>query len=340
MPRLYLTDLAIRRLKPTGKQVIYWDTASPVALRMSQAGGRSFIVVLGEKRRKVSLGKYPEQISLAEARIRGARLTQECAYGAANVASMTFEEALEGYFRWSEQHHRTSTSYQKRGLFRRHFEERFGRKQLTAISLREVTNVLDGLSRTPSEARHAYIAIRAFLSWCCARQYLARSPCETLLPPARVGIRERVLDDAELACVYKCASELGQFGRIVRLCIVTAQRRGEIGALKWSYIDPGQRFILFPGSAVKNGKAHSLPLTEMADACCRGRKVHLTYSLVGMTRVGRTMAGARMSNGFGGPLASVTGVFTTSGGLPLRGWLGSDARHMSSNASSTIHLRG
>jgi integrase len=130
--------------------------------------------------------------------------------------------------------------------------------------MQDITKVLDAISGRPSEARHAYIAIRAFFSWCCARQHLARSPCESLPAPARARSRERVLNDAELSSIYNCAGEIGQFGTIVRLCIVTAQRRGEIGALKWSYIEPGQRLILFPGSAVKNGKAHTLPLTPLA----------------------------------------------------------------------------
>ena len=39
------------------------------------------------------------------------------------------------------------------------------------------------------------------------------------------------------------------FGRIVRLCIATAQRRGEIAALKWSYID--QRTRAHPVSGIR-----------------------------------------------------------------------------------------
>jgi hypothetical protein len=57
VPRLHLTDMAVRRLKPSGKQVIYWDTTSPIALRVSQAGGKSFMVVVGPERKKFRLGK-------------------------------------------------------------------------------------------------------------------------------------------------------------------------------------------------------------------------------------------------------------------------------------------
>ena len=75
MPRLHLTDIAVRRLKPLGQQVIYWDTVSPVALRLSQAGGKSFMVVVGDDRRKITLGKYPD-MSLADARAEAERIVR------------------------------------------------------------------------------------------------------------------------------------------------------------------------------------------------------------------------------------------------------------------------
>jgi integrase len=262
MPQLHLTDMAVRRLKPCGRQVFYWDTASPIALRLSQAGGKSFVVVVGEQRRKISLGKYPN-VSLAEAREKGERIARE--RSAAPVsAAIKFSDALEGYLDWAEQHHRPSTLYEKRRVLNRHFADRFVGKQLGDINVHDIGKIFDRLGRTPSEARHAYIAIQAFFTWCCGRQYLPRSPCENLPPPARSRSRERVLSDAELSTIYKAAGDFGDFGTIVRLCIATAQRRGEIGALKWQYVDAEKQFLHLPASVVKNGKAHTLPLTPFA----------------------------------------------------------------------------
>ena len=235
MPQLHLTDIAVRRLKSSGRQVIYWDTASPIALRLSQAGGKSFMVVVGEERRKISLGKYPS-ISLAEAREKGERIAQERSAGPVST-SIKFAEAIDGYLAWAQQHHRSSTIYEKRRVLERHFSDRFRDKDLVDVSVHDIGKILDKLAGTPSEARHAYIAIRAFFSWCCGRQYLPRSPCENLPSPARSRSRERVLDDAELSAIYGAAGDFGDFGKIVRLCIVSAQRRGEIGALKWQYVD-------------------------------------------------------------------------------------------------------
>jgi len=264
MPQLHLTDIAVRRLKPCGRQVIYWDTASPIALRLSQAGGKSFMVVVGDERRKISLGKYPN-ISLAEAREKAQRIVRERSAGPVST-SINFAEATEGYLAWAEQHHRPSTLYEKRRVLERHFADRFRGKDLADVAVHDIGKILDQLDGTPSEARHAYISIRAFFSWCCGRQYLLRSPCENLPSPARSRSRERVLNDSELSAIYGAAGDFGGFGWIVRLCIVTAQRRGEIGALKWQYVDAEKRFIHFPASAVKNAKAHTVPLTSLAES--------------------------------------------------------------------------
>lgn len=48
--------------------------------------------------------------------------------------------------------------------------------------------------------------------------------------------RERVLTDKEIAAVWK-AADGGPFGAIVRLLLITGQRRGEVGGMHWSELD-------------------------------------------------------------------------------------------------------
>src|SRR5438132_11679415 len=74
MARMALTDISIRALKPTGKQQAYWCTLVPnFGLMLSQAGGKSFFVMLGRERRRIHLGKYPAT-SLKDARDAARRL--------------------------------------------------------------------------------------------------------------------------------------------------------------------------------------------------------------------------------------------------------------------------
>jgi integrase len=95
-------------------------------------------------------------------------------------------------------------------------------------------------------------------NWAVSRDILERSPCDGVAPPPRVRPRERVLDDVELTKVLAVCGD-DTFGRIVRLLILTGQRRGEIAALKWSYIDDKQSTITLPATITKNKRQHTFP---------------------------------------------------------------------------------
>ena len=74
MPRIVLTDLAIRTLKPTGRQTQYWDRSLPCfGCRVNQTGTKTFNVMLGAERRLVKIGRYPK-LDLASARRRAHEL--------------------------------------------------------------------------------------------------------------------------------------------------------------------------------------------------------------------------------------------------------------------------
>ena len=80
--------------------------------------------------------------------------------------------------------------------------------------------------------------------------------------------RDRVLSESELASIWKATADpaLGSFGPIVRLLILTAQRRTEVGSLRWSEIDLDQGLICLGADRVKNGREHRLPLSRQARA--------------------------------------------------------------------------
>src|SRR5271166_4725186 len=79
------------------------------------------------------------------------------------------------------------------------------------------------------------------------------------------GSRERVLSDAELAEIWRALGP-DQFGDIVRLLILTAQRREEIGGLRWSEVDLARDLIVLPPERTKNKRLHELPLSPAVRA--------------------------------------------------------------------------
>src|SRR5262249_25025376 len=86
------------------------------------------------------------------------------------------------------------------------------------------------------------------------REETARERC--LIDPKRK-------DWSELAQVWKALPD-GDYGNIVRLLILTGQRRDAIGDLRWSEIDQEHEAIHLPGERTKNGKDHTVPLSPLA----------------------------------------------------------------------------
>ena len=51
------------------------------------------------------------------------------------------------------------------------------------------------------------------------------------------------------------------FGPVVKLLILTGQRRGEVTQMRWSQIDAKAKTWLIPAELSKNGREHLLPLS-------------------------------------------------------------------------------
>jgi integrase len=81
--------------------------------------------------------------------------------------------------------------------------------------------------------------------------------------PASYRTLDRVLTDDELVAVWRAADKY-LFGAIVRLCILTGQRRGEIVQMRWDWID--EKMITIPGDVSKNSRTHTFPLGPEAKA--------------------------------------------------------------------------
>lgn len=104
------------------------------------------------------------------------------------------------------------------------------------------------------------VAIKIFFRWADREGYLAANPCAVLKVPQAPSERERALSDKELAEVFSLAlKEPYPFGPIISLLILTGQRRGEIAALRWDWIDREERTISLPSEITKNRRRHSFP---------------------------------------------------------------------------------
>jgi integrase len=73
--------------------------------------------------------------------------------------------------------------------------------------------------------------------------------------------RDRVLSEAELREISAALLD-DDYGAIVRLLMLTGQRREEIGGLRWSEIDFDRGVIVFPATRAKNKREHEIPMSD------------------------------------------------------------------------------
>jgi integrase len=75
--------------------------------------------------------------------------------------------------------------------------------------------------------------------------------------------RERVLSDAEIAAIWAASGD-GEYGKIIKLLLILAARRAEIGGMCWSEIDLEKGTWSLPKERAKNKRALTLPLPGLA----------------------------------------------------------------------------
>jgi integrase len=115
----------------------------------------------------------------------------------------------------------------------------------------------------PSTAIRARAALSAMFVWAIRRGFeIEANPVLGTHRPAAPKSRDRVLSDAELAEVWQACEAGGDYGRIVRLLMLTAQRRDEVGGMQRSEID-GDVWVI-PGERTKNKREHAVPLAPAA----------------------------------------------------------------------------
>jgi integrase len=130
-----------------------------------------------------------------------------------------------------------------------------------------VVRILDGLAKDGRVAMASRTAAygRACYHWAVKRGSLASNPFQDL-PLAPIAKRERVLTDEELRAVWEATAGPGPFNAIVRMLILTGQRREEVAGMTWGEIASDLSTWTIPASRAKNGVAHIVPLPLQAQA--------------------------------------------------------------------------
>jgi integrase len=271
---------AIATTKMPGNQAdaIVWDAQLPgLGIRFRNGGGqisKRWIVQyrVGHQQRRESLGDV-RKLTLTDARKiakqRFARVQlgfDPAAEKAAKVRSQyTLRSAVDAYLDARRDVIRPSTYNHVERYLRNHWAPLLDRA-LTEITRADIAGRLTEITRENGRGAsgQARKTLAAMFTWAAKEGRCDANPVAFTNDPAEgAKARERVLTDKELAAIWHACGD-DDFGRIIRLLILTGARREEIGQLRWSEIDLDAGRLCIPGDRTKSHRMLELTLPPAA----------------------------------------------------------------------------
>ena len=277
--RLTAAALGGLKLDSGATDRIFFDDDVPgfgVRVRASGAQTWIFQYKIGGRTRRLVLGQV-SAIKLAKARDIAGELHAKVRLGGdpASEKREKVQRALDTFGslaeRFIEQYSaRARTKYE----VSRHLQKYAAPLHpapVDSITLRDVADLLGKIDKASGgvTANRVRASLSACFSW-AMREGLALSNPVANTNKREERARDRVLSDDELRRIWNAAGD-GAYGTIVRLLILTGQRRSEIAELRWSEVDFERRALNLPAERTKNKRPHVVPLTPTARTLLEGR---------------------------------------------------------------------
>ena len=267
------TDKWLKGLKaPTSGQVDYWDELLPgFGIRVGKKSKTFFVGVrVHGVYRRITVMRYLQDGDLADARSRAKAIMSDAHAGIGPEVRKkreergTFGAVAESFMQDYAKNHRTRDEMQR--IINRDLAEWHDR-HISEITRGEIKELLRVKARTaPIMANRIKAVISKIFTWALKEEIIEASPALSLDPPGgseKNRERTRTLSADEIHLVWSSFDKLGYpWGPWLKMLLVTGQRCGEVGGMKWSEIaDDGWHV---PNERAKSGRGHLVPLSSLA----------------------------------------------------------------------------
>jgi integrase len=279
--KLTQANVARAALPPGRNDVIYFDNDLPGFGLRIQGTKRTWIIQyrIGAKTRRLTLGtveKVGADKARKEAKNRLARVElghdpQQEKHDARAAAATAVGKIVEDYL--AHRHHEAGgrplrkSSYEATERYlKKHWKPLHGLqanrldRSTIASRLREIEAVVSSVT-----AARARVALSTMFVWAMGEGLIDSNPVIGTNKPDEPKARDRVLTDAELSEIWAACRD-DDFGRIVKLLLLTGQRRDEIGDLAWNEIGFDRGVIELAGERTKNKRPHIVPVVSAVAA--------------------------------------------------------------------------
>ena len=271
---------------PGGKKdaLVFDDEQRGLGVRVAASGAKNYLAqyALAGGKRRVPLGSC-DAISLAAAREATKAIMGDVAKGRDPAAerkgaglkakreALTLDGLIE---QWAALHlsgKRANYSTAAVGALRRTFARRL-ESPAADLDRAAAVRALDDLAKNGKTQMAASTARygSALYGWAKRRGTVSVNPFEGV-PIAPLTRRDRILSDEEIRLIWGATEEPGPFNAIVRALLLTGQRREEVATLTWAEIDETLSGWTLPAVRSKNGKPHSIPLSDQMRALLRNQ---------------------------------------------------------------------
>jgi integrase len=329
MPTKKLTDLFVERAPvPAFGRTEYFDAGFPgLALRITDNGRKSWSLFyrFHGRLRRFTIGRYPA-IKPAQARREATIALERVRQGidpaeekrtrrdAPSPEAEPFQAVVQDYLERHVRKNCAPATYKeaKRDLECNVLPEWRGRP-IASINRRDAISLIDGLVERGVEiqANRTLARVRALFNWAIEKDRVSASPVEHMKPPTKERARDRALTDDEIRWFWQACDEIGwPFGPLFKLLLFTAQRRDEVGGMKWTEIDFDKRTWTLPRDRVKSNRGHEVHLS--------GAAIEVLTSLPQIPIGGHerdwvfTVTGATAVSGFGNAKRRLDAVMLTA----------------------------
>jgi integrase len=148
------------------------------------------------------------------------------------------------------------------------------------LTRKDVIALLDGIVErgTPVHANHPKALISKLFNFAIRRGIVDANPTHGVGNPGEEKKqRDRVLSEEEIRTLWGVVDrEPAHIAAIIRLALLTAQRRGESLGMRWGELDLDAGWWTIPADRAKNGLAHRVPLAPQAAHLLRQVKAQAT----------------------------------------------------------------
>ena len=287
-----MSALAVSRLAVPGLHFV--GGVAGLAMQVQPSGARSWVlrISIAGKRRDMGLGGFPD-VTLADARRRAREEREKADKGVDPIAdrraaasrlraeraeAFTFKQSALAYIEAHESGWRNAKhAEQWRNTLASTYPE-IGDLQVRDVSLPHVLAVLTPIWKTKTEtASRLRGRIESVLDWATARGYREglnparwKGHLDHLLPAPGKIVKtghHAALPLSEMGNFMQALrKQQGTGARALEFTILTAARSGEARGANWNEIDLDEATWLVPGSRMKAGKDHRVPLSSPAVA--------------------------------------------------------------------------